>query len=492
MFEVKTLKDGSKKIAPRTKTSAITDDTNKSLDAILSEKANSTDVPSKVSQLTNDTGFITNAALANYPNNTQMNVAINSHHDSTKQDKLAAQTPYTNVGSKSKIPKITTNELGQVTNVEEVAIEAQQANLSQNLTYANDNDTSIVTNVSDDLLLSDDETYIEAKKSTDVISNGLLSSVEKTIARFSKDYFSIKNTNEVSLDISKVLADALLLDGSSILPTHKPVLNDINTGIACSYDTLNLPIANTDTIVLCGSAKNGIHIQVAFNSQKIFFRSSSDGVTWNNWVEYYTGKQDKLTFATTDFNVTNNNVALNPTKFTDYLLKSDAPGYNDILTSAGAETTYVAKNDAPGYDDILTKANAAKTYETITNASTKQDKLVSGTNIKTINNESLLGSGNIKSGSPSTVYSNIAVNVTPVALSSYCVWDTQQLYGYKATIAINGLTANSLIQNIIMTDTLLASIGYIATTGTNSLTFYTQDNTPLSGMIITLVTSEVV
>lgn len=88
MFEIKTLKDGLKKIAPRTKTRAITDDDNKSLDTILSEKANSTDVPSKVSQLTNDTGFITNAALADYPNNTQMNAAISSHHDDTKQDKL--------------------------------------------------------------------------------------------------------------------------------------------------------------------------------------------------------------------------------------------------------------------------------------------------------------------------------------------------------------------------------------------------------------------
>ena len=60
-------------------------DINKSLDTILGEKANSTDVPSKVSQLKNDTGFITNAALANYPNNTQMNAAINSHHDSSSK-----------------------------------------------------------------------------------------------------------------------------------------------------------------------------------------------------------------------------------------------------------------------------------------------------------------------------------------------------------------------------------------------------------------------
>ena len=91
----------------------------------------------------------------------------------------------------------------------------------------------------------------------------------------------------------------------------------------------------------------------------------------------------------------------------------------------------------------------------------------------------------------STINSNISVNVTPTALSSYCAWDTQQLYGYKATVTVNGLTVNSLIQNIVMTDTLLASVGYIATTGANSLTFYTQDNTALIGTIIMLVTSEV-
>ena len=365
MFEIKTLKDGLKKIAPRTKTKAITDDNNKNLDTILSEKANSTDVPSKVSQLTNDTGFITNDALDNYPNNTQMNAAITSHHDSTKQDKLAAQTPYTNVGSKNKIPKITTNALGQVTNVEEVDVEVQQANLSQNLTYANDNNTSIVTNVSDDLLLNDSATYIEARKNISVIDNGLLSSVEKAIARFSKDYFSIKNTNEITINNDKVLA----VDGSSTLNTYSPIINNLNTGIACSFRSENLPIEKTDTLILCGGVKERPHLQVAFTANDIFFRTSPNGVTWNNWRKYYLYKQDKLTFSEIDFDVTNNNVSLNPTKLADYLLKSDAPGYADILTKTLASTTYVAKNDAPGYDDILTNANASATYETKTNAS---------------------------------------------------------------------------------------------------------------------------
>ena len=361
MFEIKTLKDGLKKIAPRTKTKAITDDANKNLDTILSEKANSADVPSKVSQLTNDTGFITNAALANYPNNTQMNAAINAHHDSTKQDKLAAQTPYTNVGSKNKIPKITTNALGQVTNVEEIDIEDQRTNLSQNLTYANDNNTTIVTNVSDDLLLSDGATYIEAKKSTDVINNGLLSSVEKAIARFSKDYFSIKNTNEITLNIDNVLKPAILRNCLSDVVRLNNI-NNMHTGITISYRDENLPVVNQDTIIISGGSENNSHIQCAITNTSVYMRTSSDGINWLPWNLCYINKQDKLTFAVTDFNVKNNTVSLNPTKFADYLTKAEAKAEaqtretadNDLSSRISSNSTNITTN-ATAINDIKTK-----------------------------------------------------------------------------------------------------------------------------------------
>ena len=420
MFEIKTLKDGLKKIAPRTKTKAITDDANKSLDTILSEKANSTDVPSKVSQLANDTGFITNAALANYPNNTQMNAAINAHHDSTKQDKLAAQTPYTNVGSKSKIPQITTNALGQVTKIEEVNIEAQSANLSQNLTYVNENDTPIVTYFGDDLLLNNNITYVEARKNVNIVYNGILSTVEKAIARFSKDYFNIKNINEISLDINKVLATTLLLNGANSLNNPVSNLDYFNTGIGFfDRNTTHVPDSNIANMVLsAANASKSYIIQICMtNDYRIFARVNNqewnklinDNLTTTNTYSALSAnqgrilnetKQDKLTFASIDFSVTDNNVALNPTKFADYLLKSDAPGYADILTKTLASTTYatktelngkldastanstyIAKNDAPGYADILTKTLANSTYETIANVNTELSKKLDIANV---------------------------------------------------------------------------------------------------------------
>ena len=74
--------------------------------------------------------------------------------------------------------------------------------------------------------------------------------------------------------------------------------------------------------------------------------------------------------------------------------------------TAGDLSNYYTKSETSGATEISTalasKADTATTYtktetdNAITSATfTKQDTLVSGTNIKTINNESILGEGNI-------------------------------------------------------------------------------------------------
>lgn len=100
----------------------------------------------------------------------------------------------------------------------------------------------------------------------------------------------------------------------------------------------------------------------------------------------------------------------------NYVAKSEATGYDDILTSTSAASTYltqssasstyqtqsgmssyVLKSEATGYNDILTTTNAATVYQPI---------LVSGTNIKTINGVSILGSGNVNTGSLTLLWEN--------------------------------------------------------------------------------------
>ena len=69
------------------------------------------------------------------------------------------------------------------------------------------------------------------------------------------------------------------------------------------------------------------------------------------------------------FTINENTLTLKASVLDNYLTKTDAPGYGDILTNANAKTTYVAKTDATGYNDILTKTLASTTYETKANAS---------------------------------------------------------------------------------------------------------------------------
>ena len=106
----------------------------------------SADIPTKVSDLTNDSGFTSNAGTVtsvrvqagtglesstSTAQSTSLNTTISiasgyklpttSEWDG-KQSALSAQTEYVQKGSATKVPKITTNNLGQVTAIEEVTI----------------------------------------------------------------------------------------------------------------------------------------------------------------------------------------------------------------------------------------------------------------------------------------------------------------------------------------------------------------------------------
>lgn len=234
----------------------------------------------------------------------------------------------------------------------------------------------------------------------------------------------------------------------------------------------------------------------------------------------------------------------------NYIQKSEANGYNDILTTASAQqiyqpktgmSDYVAKADATGYGDILTKTEAQSIYtplsnDVVSNATLNniadmstpkimaQDSSNAVLSLTTVSNNPTIreryslygatgettnqtadvqfdGSQFEVSNSKITVkdifaplsvtYQNIQVAVTPVADPIYQVWDTDQKYGYKSVLTINGLTANSLIKNIVMSDNILSAIAPYMDTGTDSLTMYFESNETISGTIYLLVTEEI-
>ena len=163
-----------------------------------------------------------------------------------------------------------------------------------------------------------------------------------------------------------------------------------------------------------------------------------------------------------------------------FALKSEIPDTSDFITTETADGKYQPKGtyltEVPA--EYITETELTdKGYATTTQLSSKQDTLVSGTNIKTINSQSLLGEGNIDitSGtggipdapSDSKLYGrkNAAwTEVTTPDLSSYA---TQEYVNTQVSNLVN--SAPDALNTL---DELAAALGddaNFATTVTNSL-----------------------
>jgi hypothetical protein len=124
----------------------------------------------------------------------------------------------------------------------------------------------------------------------------------------------------------------------------------------------------------------------------------------------------------------------------------------------------------------------------------KQDTLVSGTNIKTINNQSLLGSGNItiESGDKFTIHESQSIEITSwESLSEVPSWCADDPYMYRAKVSISNVTENTMILNIVLSDSILLNIGQVIETVDGGVYVYAKTDTALSGTLITLITCEV-
>ena len=101
----------------------------------------------------------------------------------------------------------------------------------------------------------------------------------------------------------------------------------------------------------------------------------------------------------------------------------------------------------------------------------KQDTLVSGTNIKTINSTSLLGTGNINIPVP-LVFNNLSV-----ATTDWVADNTYSDYGYKAVLTCPDVTS-SMIANVYLSSASanLKVIADFCEEGTDSVTIYATTN----------------
>lgn len=122
-----------------------------------------------------------------------------------------------------------------------------------------------------------------------------------------------------------------------------------------------------------------------YNSDKATFALKSDIPT-----DYVTTETAEATYAKKT-EIPDTSTLATKSELTEGLAgKANTNDLSNYLTTANAQSTYATKSEIPDTSDFVTTVQL----------NGKQDTLVSGTNIKTINGNSLLGEGNITIESP--------------------------------------------------------------------------------------------
>ena len=205
--------------------------------------------------------------------------------------------------------------------------------------------------------------------------------------------------------------DTVVTENSSNLVTSGAVYDAIQEGggseIVVWDDITNKP--DFKTVATSGSYSDLIN-------KPIIPTKTSQLTNDSSFVNDYqlSGKQDKLTSGT-NIKTINNQSILGSGNIDIQGGGSESVAWGDIT----GKPDFKAVATSGSYDDLTNKPVIPTKTSNLTNdsgfvndyqLSGKQDKLVSGTNIKTINNESLLGSGNITTASQSEL-TNLATTV---------------------------------------------------------------------------------
>ena len=238
------------------------------------------------------------------------------------------------------------------------------------------------------------------------------------------------------------------------------------------------------------------------NISEISTKTGSDYTYWtykdiitNTWIYFIYLESAWRGYIPVDQVTVHNYTAGDGVKIDDYIISLDSnKGYTADFTLATGATSVTITHDLNTLDVIV------QVYNKTTNANVIVDVTRTGLNTIQLDfNETstdtyrilITNTTGLSNKNIAASYKNISVSVTPTAVSSYQDWDTNQEYGYSATISITGITENSLILNFVASDSITGAISSIIDSGENCITVYTKTNTTLSGTIFTISTIEV-
>ena len=366
--------------------------TKANLDTALASKADASSIPTKTSQLANDTGFVTSTEVS------------------------------TTYATKAEVPTKT----------------SQLTNDSQYQTKAN-LDTALATKADKSSLASKQDklvsgTNIKTINNQSILGSGNISiesgtsiTVDSALSTTSENPVQnkvITNTLQTKANASDIPTKVSQLENDSKFATQEAVVQ----GLATKADKDSLTSLESDITNLQTTVGNQDKSIIA-NAQAI------------------QGKQDKLVSGTNIKTINSQsilgsgNISIEgggSTVVVDDALSdtSENPVQNKVITTriTSIESSLGSKANASDIPTKVSQLENDSTYQTKANLDTaladyaktsdvnsknalqdeaiqsKQDKLISGTNIKTINNQSLLGEGNIsiEAGSSITVDSELS------------------------------------------------------------------------------------
>lgn len=419
-------------------------------------------VPTKTSDITNDSSYVSDSSYVHTDNNytttektklsgiaagAEVNVQSNWNESDTTSDSY--------IQNKPTIPTVPTNISAFTNDIGYLTSESDPVFSGSAASTITSSDISSWTAKQDALVSG---TNIKTINNTSLLGSGNI-----TIGGGTSDYQNLTNKpsiNSIELSGNKTAAQlgfsTVATSGSYSDLSNKPTIPTVNNAtltIQKNGTTIDTFTANssTDTTVnvtvptkTSDLTNDSGYITGYTETDPIFSASVASGISSSD-ISNWNGKAEVSDIPTKTSDLTNdgegylgNVYAVTRDDGNGIFTQSDGQGgyiVKPILYNSVVNYPLAAKSDIPTNVSDLT--NDAGYIDSSYHDSSKQDTLVSGTNIKTINNESLLGSGNI------TISGGGTKNILKASLTSdYTISSTGEK---KLTLATNNYQDGSAL-----------------------------------------------
>ena len=344
-------------------------------------------LPTKVSELVNDEGYITTADTQNFVTSGEVQTQINDSI-SGKADSSAVTAQISDV--KAQI---------------EAEIPTKVSDLQNDLNFASTGDVESM--ISGFITSADVKTqiegynYINSDQAQTQIDNSISGKVDTNV-------FTAYTANTQTELNNKQDASAMTAYATTAF-TESTYLKE--------HQSLSAYSTTEQVQTLINTAKQEVENEIPDVSKFVTSAQVETQITDKGYITGYT-ETDPVFMASpasgiTSQDITNWNAKLDSSALTPY--------YTSAQTDNAISNAVSVKADSSRVDEIE-EVTASALVEL---HSTKQDILVSGTNIKTINNQSLLGSGNIEiqggSGSDYSAGTNIDITNNVISVTGITI-----------------------------------------------------------------------